>query len=196
MIKQVFLDLDGVITDFVGSAITYLNLQCLWEDLVRWDAIYDHYWGTQEEFWKELGDDFWENHMSFTTDAKEILKVVDPYEPCILTCPTPEGGSTGKQLWIKKNLPDYYLEGRYLIGPCKAAASRPGSVLIDDADHNIYDWSMKGGQGILVPRPWNTLGGERNAAETIAAKLKHYNCTLDGECILEEPWHENYRDRC
>ena len=150
---QWFLDLDGVIVDFIAGIIDFWNLKCTHNDIKTWGGLYDYFEGTEEEFWSPLPESFWEN-LDFTPEGADIINLLAPHKPTILTAP-PWTGASGKQKWIQKNLPEYFDHGRYLIGPGKDAVAHPGAILIDDADHNIDAWVAKGGQGILVPRPWN-----------------------------------------
>jgi len=152
---QYFLDLDGVIVDFVGGIIKYYKLKCTEFDICAWDSLYDWYPGTVAEFWAGIPESFWEN-LAFTPEGPAIIDLLarEGIKATILTAP-PWTGATGKQKWIRKNLPEYFDHGRYLIGPSKTCVARPGAVLIDDAEHNIDDWVKAGGLGILVPRPWN-----------------------------------------
>lgn len=155
MIEQVFLDMDGVLTDFIGAASRFLGLSYSHEDYTDWDAIYDYYDGSVDQFWREFPEEFWSDYIGWMPDGKKILAVVEPYDPVILTCPGPYSGGQGKIDWIRNHLPHFYESGRYLLGPAKMYVSRPGTILIDDGDHNIEDWEINGGWGILVPRPWN-----------------------------------------
>lgn len=75
----------------------------------------------------------------------------------LLTSPTkcPEC-LAGKLDWITDNMPEW-IHRQYFITPRKSELSRPGRLLIDDADKNIDAWRAGGGEGLLVPRPWNRL---------------------------------------
>ncbi len=152
-----FLDLDGVIINFVGGVIKWYKLKCSEDDIVAWGSLYDYWPGTIPEFWEGLPESFWEN-LDFTPEGREIIDMVAHLKPTILTAP-PWTGATGKQRWIQKNMPEYFDHDRYLIGPSKTCVARHGAVLIDDADHNIEPWIEAEGHGILVPRPWNKHRG-------------------------------------
>jgi 5'(3')-deoxyribonucleotidase len=169
-----FLDLDGVIVDFAQGCIDWYNLDCTPEDFTEWGAIFDFFTGKEIDFWEGLTDKFWIG-LGFTKEAKRILTLVGPMKPCILTSPSHIGGSGGKQQWIKENLPDYYNEERYLIGPAKNYMAHKNSLLIDDAEENVDKFRKgvngNGGHAILVPRPWNRLRGND--------VLKHIKTELD-----------------
>ena len=169
---QYFLDLDGVIVDFVGGIIKWHKLKCTVNDVTEWNALYKYWPGTIAEFWEELPESFWEN-LNFTPEGPAIIDLLaeEGIKATILTSP-PWAGATGKQRWIQKNLPEYFDHDRYLIGPSKTCVARPGAVLIDDAEHNIDSWVAAGGQGILVPRPWNR-NREQNTLDWVICAIKY-----------------------
>ena len=57
--------------------------------------------------------------------------------------------------WMRRFVPDFTFD-RVILIKDKYLLARPGRVLIDDADHNVDNWVAAGGEGILVPRPWNS----------------------------------------
>ena len=161
-INQLFVDMDGVFVNFLGGCLRYFRSDKTLED--DWPK---GVWGDDKTFMHMFGVDvktlfktinfnsFW-SELDYTHDGKDFLKFVNPYEPVILTAPS-FATATGKQIWIKQNLPQYYHSHRYLIGPAKKYVARPGAILIDDCDRNIDQWRDAGGTGILYPRPWNSL---------------------------------------
>lgn len=165
-----FLDLDGVIVDFIAGIIKFWNLKCTHNDIKTWESLYDFFDGTEEEFWAPLPEIFWEN-LGFTPEAEAILDLIAPFKPTILTAP-PWTGASGKQRWIRKHLPEYFDHGRYLIGPDKDIVAGPGRVLIDDGEHNIDAWVEAGGLGILVPRPWNR-NREQNTFDWVTCAVRY-----------------------
>jgi len=161
MINKIFLDMDGVITDFIPAIIDYYDMECKPEDIRTWDGLHDYYVGTKEELWDNLPDDFWTYNMPWTPWAEELLDMIKLYNPIVLSMPPENGvGATGKIQWIRNNMPDYYKEDRWVITRDKTLLAARGNVLIDDAPHNIYSWERAGGYGILVPAPWNLRRGE------------------------------------
>lgn len=155
MKKQIFVDLDGVLVDFVvGAEAFYGKKHNHPED---WGFHYEEDWGmSPEEFWTGLDVNFWTN-LPWTTDAELILALVEPYDPVILTAPPLSGGGlVGKVAWIRKNLPAYFKDKRYLIGSGKQYAAHPAALLIDDKEENAEQFTEAGGTGILWPQPWNS----------------------------------------
>lgn len=156
--KVYFLDLDGVVVDFAQGCIDWYNLDCKPEDIKFWGAIFDFYKGTEASFWEGLTTEFWVG-LKFTKEANDILTLLEPLKPCILTAP-PWKGAGGKQEWIQKQMPDYFNEKRYLIGPGKHFLAHSQSLLIDDSEDNVDKFREFGGNAILVPRSWNRRRGQ------------------------------------
>lgn len=155
---KVFLDLDGVIVDFMGGLEREFNITIPVSSIyVGWREIVKLTHLSNTAFWKRIDLDFWKN-LEKTVFADQLLALVDQFNPTILTKPTIDGAS-GKQAWIKKNMNDYFSAGKYLIGPDKAAVAGPDRLLIDDNEDNVSDWLSEGGDAILVPAPWNILHG-------------------------------------
>jgi hypothetical protein len=154
---RIYLDLDGVIVAFAEGVIKWYDLNCTTEDITGWGVIFKYFPGSEAAFWEGLTTKFW-LELKFTREANQILTLLKPIKPCILTSP-PHNGAGGKQQWIRKNLPDYFKDGRYLIGPAKQYLAHNNALLIDDSDENIDKFENAGGHAILVPRPWNRLRG-------------------------------------
>lgn len=155
MIDQIYLDLDGVITDFDKGWQKVFAVEVDSMKTSYWDEPYDITGCTPEEFWGWIDntEGFWEN-LEFTPESKQLLELLEPYKPVLVTTPSPNGAG-GKQWWIKKHLPEYFHDGRYFIGGRKETLAAPTKLLIDDNDVNCSRFVNHGGQALLVPRPWN-----------------------------------------
>lgn len=154
--KVIFLDLDGVLIDFIGGVAKWYDLDITDKDVTGWDSIVGLSGKTLVEFWEGLDDrEFWYN-LEMYDYAPRVLEIVERCEaiPCLLTSPAWHTAGH-KQDWIQDNLPDYFSRGRYLIGPAKGYCSYPGAWLIDDSDANCKFFREFGGDSILFPQPWN-----------------------------------------
>ena len=155
-----FLDLDGVLSDFMLACHVWYNIPYDYEKypypVGEWDCIPPKDMSC-EEFWDNLSSLYW-GTMPWTEDGLEILKVVEEEfgqeNVCILTSPArnPECAA-GKLLWIQKNLPQY--RRQFLIGPPKHFCASENAVLIDDSDRNLANFEKAGGKSVCVPRKWN-----------------------------------------
>jgi len=147
------MDLDGVIRDFEAGVERKFNVKFERDDIqdyrLNFNKIKDKTGLSTSEVWGELDIDF-VSSLPFTPWAKRLLTALEPYKPIILTSPS-RTNATGSQNWIRKRLPHYFYEGRYLIGPCKRACANPQSILVDDWSRHTYEFIENGGHAILFP---------------------------------------------
>lgn len=153
MVDTCFLDLDGVLVDFVGGALKLHGRELPYEQ-TEWN--FQHQLGIPaEEFWPPMGHDFWAG-LEWTADGKEILAgLEDIFETIvILTSPIDTPGAVeGKMAWIRREMPAY--TRRFFVGPPKQTIASETKLLIDDHTDNVSLWRAAGGPAVLVPRPWN-----------------------------------------
>jgi hypothetical protein len=183
----IFLDMDGVLVDFIGGACELHGKANPYTQ----DYAQGH-WGVEAlldidpvDFWKPLGRDFWAN-LKWLPDGKRILMVAEAVSDladnvCLLSTPCDTFGcADGKRDWVKREMPSY--AGRLFLGKKKAALSRPRAVLVDDSDENCREWSERGGTAILVPRPWNSQHTRAAwSARHVAACLSAFSINERGE---------------
>jgi hypothetical protein len=154
---KVFLDMDGVLTDFTG-ACEKLN-----EHMMIWYAT------DKERFWKHItaaGAGFWSD-MPWMTGGKELLGFLksSSLHPTILSAlPYPDrkvamvNARKGKIEWLKKELGTPYANDAILcFRPEKALQSGVSRVLIDDNSENIREWEEAGGTAILHKSTGRTI---------------------------------------
>lgn len=150
--KKIFLDMDGVIVDFVGGVCKLVNYTDSWipgeYDLAKvlrnniWDIIDK----TDMEWWSNLDK---------TTDADAIINAVEKYDYYICSSPTCSPlCAAGKLLWIQKHYPK--LARKYVLTPHKHLLATRDSLLIDDSDVQCQNWTNNGGLAYLIPRMWNS----------------------------------------
>lgn len=173
---RVFLDLDGVIRDYSKGTIKKFDLKCTVEDITEYHMLIKFYcerisgkkWDEiPEDDQKELTKTFWEENdahhfecLGMTPWAEDLLWNIEDWKPFILTSPTWTSAG-GTQRWIRKYLPNYFMERRYMIGSCKYICgfsdylNRVFSVLIDDAPEKVEEFKNAGGEAILFPAPYN-----------------------------------------
>lgn len=152
-----FLDMDGVLTDFVGAAcaIHGASVPDPWP-IGAWDVapLLDM---NASAFWKPLQHDFWAT-MPWTDDGKEILAECErrygQQNIVLLTspCASPYSAS-GKIAWIQRFMNPY--RRQYALCPCKQFMARSDAILIDDSIKNCKHFIACGGYAKLVTRPWN-----------------------------------------
>ena len=191
MVDCIYLDVDGVLVNWVKGAAslfgkTEADVYANWEpqnfDVAPPLGI------TEDELWEKIdaaGMDWW-------ADLELMPWAKDLYQECLslapvyfLTSPSYHWSSAaGKLVWFQKFTGNKHFRN-YLIGPPKERCSLEGSVLIDDADRNISAFTKKKGQGVLVPRYWNSLYAQRDDPMAyVIPRLRGLagNMTLD--CLL------------
>ena len=160
---NIFVDIDGVLADFVGAALQLHKAKNPWEtnpknlgkyDIAKLLAM------TPKEFWAPTDShDFWANLRPYQ-EGRALLDFLELNFPgdkiYLATSPTMSPYcSSGKHEWVARNLPRY--TRRLFIGAAKEAfAQVPGALLIDDADVNVKKFVGEGGRAILWPQPWNS----------------------------------------
>lgn len=159
-----FLDMDGVIADFMGSLLKAHGRPdpyAIPENLGKFDT--EKLWGiSDKEFWAPVAEnslEFWQT-IPKTKEADEIVRVVTEEfgeeNIAILTAPSKDHGSVpGKRAWIKKRYPQFYKRMIFATAGTKQFLAGPGKFLVDDKDSNFLEFNRAGGNGVLVPRPWN-----------------------------------------
>jgi 5'(3')-deoxyribonucleotidase len=156
---KVFLDLDGVLVDFDGGMQRVHNRKIEHDGLGQRPYKIESVWGiTEEEFWEPTRTAAFWSELNWTADGREILteieELIGKKNIAILTSPTLDPNCVaGKIQWVIDNIPEY--RPRTFVGSRKEMLAHPGVVLIDDTDYKLDRFVKAGGQGILVPRPWN-----------------------------------------
>ena len=170
--KRIFLDVDEPLADFVGAANTFYGVSMPKEEITKWELPYERYGKTHNSFWDGLNEDFWADmpKQPWCDELVDFLESQDDYSVCLLTAPNRDN-ATGKQRWIRKNLPKFYNEKRYLIGPAKSFCTGPDSILIDDRGKNCEDFVAAGGRAIVFPAPWNSWGDWKDSLEAVKIRF-------------------------
>jgi len=156
MNPTIFLDLDGVVVDFIQGVIDWYGLDTSYDLMNHYQSILEVTGMSKSAFWKGLTEEFWKD-LKWTSEGKEFyswLKTLG-VPIVVLTKPT-LNRATGKQQWIMREMPTLFKEGRYLIGGSKHHVAGPGKLLIDDDfEGNYIKWKEHGGTAVLYPQPWN-----------------------------------------
>ena len=168
-----FLDLDGVVCDLLTGIENLRNVKL---NRTEYGIDFENTLGMPEkEFWETMSASNWAD-LPKMEDADEILELVRPYKPIVLSAHPGHGAANciaGKVRWIEMNMPDYFKEDRWFFGRGKDKLAYGDAVLIDDHEYNTDKWEKAGGDAILVPRPWNKLGRMKfNAVSFITSQLK------------------------
>ena len=158
---KIFLDVDGVLADFVGAALAVHDCDDPWEtnhhNLGKYELA-NLIGLCSNSFWAATNHhDFWAN-LDPLPDGRSLVGFLEkePHHIFFATSPTLSPHcSSGKHEWIEKHYPRY--SRKSFIGAAKEIFGHiPNSLLIDDNDTNVEKFRMAGGQAILWPQPWNS----------------------------------------
>lgn len=160
MIQHIFLDLDGVLVDFVSSALRLFDAEDIEipegnDNIPEWLGI------SVNEFYKRIdaaGSAFWAEMEPYPWTEELIDYVSSIADWSILTSPTISPScAKGKIAWLNKHLTrNGYSPRNFFISPQKHLLARPDRLLIDDMERNVKSFSEAGGLTITFPRPWNS----------------------------------------
>lgn len=139
-VNTIFLDMDGVLTDFTKGA---KKIEAIEGTKVDWPKI------------KKQGTNFW-SELEWTPDGEKFARWLvklckeSKIDLCILSAVAYEDGVKGKQIWLDEKLPTISKQNRYFVrgGRDKAKYASKNAVLIDDFGRNIEAFVMAGGQGV------------------------------------------------
>ena len=161
-INRIFLDLDGVLADWLSPAVRAHGRDPD-EVLAAWPAsTYDlaKVLGVSTNaLWKPIhaqGAAFWEQLEPYPW-VHDMVRGCQEFAPTtILTSPSLDPmAAAGKVAWMQRVLGRDFRD--FLIGPDKPSCARPGAVLIDDRDSGCEDFIAAGGNAVVFPQPWNSL---------------------------------------
>lgn len=161
--RNIFLDLDGVLVDFVRGALEKHNKAIAPQD-VRWN-FHEQVGLSEDDFWRPLGYDFWAT-LPWTREGPALLHLMRETFGTrfgLLTSPANNLGCIdGKRSWVRSKLGSQWVKN-LIFAQNKALFANPHALLIDDADHNVDAFRAANGRAILVPRPWNVRRAECDA---------------------------------
>ncbi len=189
-----FLDIDGVLVDFVGGMLKSHLRDNPWNDpanMGEWEM--GRLLGLPRfDFWLPANNWTWWHWLKATEDGSGILGAVEKFfgrdSVYLLTTPASphqDAERAGKLHWINKVYPRY--TDRTFFGGPKAALAHSGSFLIDDGDDNVDQFFNAGGHAILVPRPWNS--GHRwmgESASYVAGELECFAAESQRKGTVED----------
>jgi 5'(3')-deoxyribonucleotidase len=158
---RIFLDLDGVIVDYVPGIAAFFGMPV--DELYgKWPpGVYEicHALGKGKDVWAEVWDapeTTWSEMPEFPWSRTLFEKCNETAETFILTSPINSGTCvSGKVKWIHSFAGRDYR--KYILTHFKYNCARWDHVLIDDREYNVGLWEKEGGEGILFPSHGNRL---------------------------------------
>lgn len=172
----IFLDMDGVLCDFVGSALEVLFQSDVTSErpavvMKAWREKYLGEWDIckvagcdAEDMWRAIhqqGASFW----SYMLDTPLCLRLMSlsrviegsaAARVMVATSPSRhESSYAGKFKWLDSRRINAHSHA--MLGSQKHLLAAPGRILVDDNDTNCERFRRHGGQAVLVPQVWNSL---------------------------------------
>ena len=151
---KIFLDMDGVIVDFMSAVYKLFKLT----DFREWENMgkdkYVEINKTGEKWWSE---------MNWLSDGKKLWNYLKDYDVTILSAGPRDKTSNaisvkGKRNWLNKNIGSSYGSNAIITTAVeKQKHAARNHILIDDSPRNIKQWISKGGIGILHKNTNDTI---------------------------------------
>lgn len=155
--ETVFLDMDGVLANFIEAAHEVHGRKYVHEEYPRgcWE-IADHWGISVDDFWAGIDRkfDFWEELKPYPW-CQELIKLARSAGKQVKLLTSPSKSPLcyyGKRAWCSVNVPH---DIELIICKSKSLLASPTRLLIDDGDHNVMPWVNAGGRAVLFPQPWN-----------------------------------------
>lgn len=144
-----FVDMDGVIADFVAGISKLLDGDYS-EEQYKADSKYrSKMWKAVSQYSKQGGKLWLE--LPEMHDARRLWGYVEKYNPQILSATgrSDYEAETQKRTWIKTKFGGNVVVNLVRRSKEKAGYAKPGDILIDDQPKSIDPWKAAGGIGIL-----------------------------------------------
>ncbi|MBX9656681.1 hypothetical protein K2Y11_23940 [bacterium] len=180
-LEHIFLDMDGVIADFVTMAVKLHGRADVLENWPNGERDIPNLLNSSRgEYWKLIdaqGADFWCSISPFPW-LNDLVSMVREFAPMtVLTKPSLSPAcAEGKIRWLYKQFPP--VKGRrfsdFLIGSRKDLLANPRRVLVDDDDDNAEKFRKAGGCAIVFPQPWNSNFAVENRLDYVREQLNQF----------------------
>lgn len=180
MRPKIYLDMDGIVADFVLSACRLHNRMDLYGSWPKgeWDMA-TVFGQSDSVMWGLINktEGFWSN-LEKTHDADDIYKICEQQEAELnfLSSPAFAHSACEKLEWADKyykGLPTILCRQKYRI------CASEYDFLVDDSDKNVELWRGVGGRAFLYPRPWNAAHArEATALADLSKELTRWRVRL------------------
>ena len=156
-----FLDMDGVLVDFVGAMCRVHNQKWPYNEGDNKNIDLETIWDMPaKEFWAPADTiEFWADIKAYETGQDLVDCAIKTYgidNVSVLTsAPLSPESAAGKIICLQRNYPK--LARRFLIATkyTKKLCAEPNAVLVDDRIKIIREFQENDGIGVLYPQPWN-----------------------------------------
>jgi len=161
-IDTIYLDMDGVLADFVGGLAAVLDTCPKFNGE---DDLAANFGMPTNQIWRKIdaaGSDFWSGLEPYpwASDLVDAARAFGRF--AILSSPSWCGSSVvGKMAWLDRHVRTKTSAmpfSDYVFTPDKTHCARPGVVLVDDRQSVVDGFRAAGGRAMLLRQPWNRGG--------------------------------------
>lgn len=154
---KIYVDMDGVLADFVDGVNRILGLNYSDEKYKNDPKYRDMMWKAVKKYSLE-GGQLW-SELNLMPDAKQLWSYVEKYDPEILTASgDPKwGAEEQKRQWVPWMVGSDITVHVVRQSAMKAQFAEPNAILIDDQPKSINPFVEAGGIGILHTSAANTI---------------------------------------
>jgi 5'(3')-deoxyribonucleotidase len=154
----IFLDLDGVLADFVSGAIAAAELPVTAEQVEHWNFFEEYM--DDDEFTKRINDTmyFWDD-LAVYPWAHELVGYLKT-KGDIVYCTSPgnhDEAATGKLNWLRRHGFLSKHSKNYVLTHYKWLLAGRDRILVDDSDQQCRSFELSGGASVIFPQKWNRM---------------------------------------
>ena len=155
----IFVDLDGVLADFVSGAIAAAELPITADQVEHWNFFQEYM--DEEEFNRRINEMmyFWED-LAVYPWAHELVDYLKT-KGDIVYCTSPgnhDEAATDKLHWLRRHGFLSKHSTNYVLTHYKWLLAGRDRFLVDDSDQQCHAFDMSGGSAIIFPQQWNMMG--------------------------------------
>ncbi len=167
---ELFLDLDGVLVDWVKGTRQMFDIVLPDEEITlseikfETDPVYQNkMWDACWRYQEEMGGELWYESPPME-DAMELWNYVSPYVPQILsaTGPPKYKAADQKRRWVAEQLGEDVVVNLTRKAVEKSRHAAPHRILIDDKPKAVNPWVENGGIGIVHTSAADTIQQLKN----------------------------------
>jgi len=159
-VTTIFVDLDGVLADFISAAITAAELPITADQVQHWNFFQEYL--DEEEFSKRIDNTmyFWDDLPVYPW-AHELVEYLKT-KGDIVYCTSPgnhDEAATGKLNWLRRHGFLSKHSKNYVLTHYKWLLAGRDRILVDDSDDQSYRFVNMGGHSVVFPQKWNMKVG-------------------------------------
>lgn len=155
----IYLDLDGVLADFVSGLARAHGLNPA-SVVASWPAgDYGYMEGLVYDFWAPVKGDweFWAKLPPYPWAHSLVRRAQRAGDVWFLTAPLDHASKLGKLAWIERHFPGAMPRVIFANAEDKWRYAGRSTLLVDDRRSNVEEWRRHGGHAILFPQVWNQV---------------------------------------